>query len=290
MPAGLEQAVWVDWRAPLPAELTAPRVYFGHETCERLLPSAAAISEWARSALDRGVALTLVTPFLTNPGLDRARRLIDCLSAIDGAVEVVCSDWGLLDVLARERAVTPVVGRLLAARPADPRLMRMFAGGRERTLTHLDGTACRLKHQPPGAQLARHYRGCRFDRPETISWFQSIGVRRAEIDNTGHGIDLAGFPGWWFSLHAPEVLVAVMRRCPGLGEDFGAPAACPSSRCGAPAVEWKMPGFPVALRRRQNALFYDWPDLPGNLASLPIDRIVRRERAEPTHGPDGRLT
>jgi hypothetical protein len=276
MPARLEQAVWVDWRMPLSARLAPARVYFGHESCERLLPVAGAILGWAKSVLDRGAALTLVTPFLTNPGLDHARRLIDCLSAIDGGIEVVCSDWGLLDVLAREKAVTPVVGRLLAARPADPRLMRIFIGGRERTLTHLDGTLCRLKYRPPSAELARHYRGCWLDRPELISWFISRGVRRAEIDNTGHGIEIMGFPGWSYSLHTPEVLVAVMRRCPGTGEDFSAPSACPSSRCGEPAVEWETPGFPAPLQRRQNALFYEWPRLPDNLESLPIDRIVRR--------------
>jgi len=276
MPANLEQAVWIDWCAPVPKEPAGSRVYFGHETCEYLLPAADAISDWARSARDRGIALTLVTPFLTNPGLDRIRRLVDCLSAIDGALEVVCSDWGLLDVLAREHVVTPVLGRLLAARPADPRLMRMFAAGRERMLTHLDGTVCRLKYRPPGADLARHYRGCWLDRPELRSWFLSRGVRRAEIDNTGQGIELAGLPGWSYSLHAPEVLVAAMRRCPGPGEDFSAPAECPSSRCGAPAVTWTAPAFPAPLRRRQNALYYDWPGLPENLEALPIDRIVRR--------------
>ena len=276
MTARLEQAVWVDWRAPLSPELSPARVYFGHESCERMLPTAGAISGWAKSVFDRGVTLTLVTPFLTNQGLDHARRLIDCLSAIDGKIEVVCSDWGLLDVLAREKVATPVVGRLLAARPADPRLMRMFAGGQERTLTHLDGTVCRLKYRPPSIELARHFRGCWYHRPELISWFLSRGVRRAEIDNTGHGIGLEEFPGWTYSLHAPEVLVAVMRRCPGIGEDFSAPAACPSNRCGEPAVEWKAPGFPVALQRRQNALYYEWSGLPDNIASLPIDRIVRR--------------
>jgi hypothetical protein len=280
MPAHLEQAVWVDCRAPMAADLAASRVYFGHETCERLLPAAGAIAGWAKSALDRGVALTLVTPWLTNAGLDRARRLIECLLAIDGRLEVVCSDWGLLDVLAGEQAATPVVGRLLAARPADPRLMRMFAGGRERTLTHLDGTECRLKYQPPSAGLARHYRGCWLDRPELISWFLSRGVRRAEIDNTGQGIELVRHPGWWWSLHAPEVLVAVMRQCPGAGEDFNAQAACPSTRCVAPVVPWSVPGYPVALQRRQNALYYQWPHLPANLEGLPIDRIVRRQAGQ----------
>ena len=277
MPARLEQAVWVDWSTPLPVEFAASRAYFGHETCQHLLPTLGVIERWARSALDRGVALTLVTPWLTNAGLDRARRLIDCLSAIDPRMEVVCSDWGLLDVLAEEKAVTPVVGRLLAARPADPRLMRMFEGGQERTLTHLDGTECRLKYQPPSEALARHYRGCWLDRPELISWFLSRGVRRAEIDNTGQGIELAQNPGWSWSLHAPEVLVAVMRHCPGAGEDFSAAAACPSNRCASPAVPWSVPGYPVALQRRQNALYYQWPHLPPNLQALPIDRIVRRK-------------
>ena len=77
-----EQAIWVDWRTIRLANFPAQRVYFGHETCWHLLPPARMASEWARPANDHGTKLTLVTPFLSNEGLDETRRLIDDLLAV----------------------------------------------------------------------------------------------------------------------------------------------------------------------------------------------------------------
>jgi hypothetical protein len=272
----LEQAQWADWNAPPPAVVGVDRLYFGHETCERLLPAPEAACDWARAAGDRGYALTLVTPFLTNTGIERARRLIGCLAAVDARFEVVCSDWGLLHVLASEKTAVPVLGRLLVARPADPRLARMFHPAAGREVTHLDGTACRLEYRAPTAEAAHHYRGSRLDDPDLIAWLATLGVRRAEVDHTPHGLELHPAPGFAYSLHTPEVLLAAMRRCPGTGEDLSARHACPPGECATNPVPWIAPGFPVPLTRRQNALYYASPGLPENLAALPIDRIVTR--------------
>ena len=61
------------------------RVYFGHEFCQRLLPSAGDVTAAARSAAERGRAFTLVTPFVSNAGLARVRELVPAARAAAGA-------------------------------------------------------------------------------------------------------------------------------------------------------------------------------------------------------------
>jgi hypothetical protein len=277
----MEQALWYDWRVgdrPLPR---ADRIYYGHETCERLLPSRRRAQAFAASLAQRpGSRLTLVTPFLTDDGLRRVLALIDILLTRLGELEVVCSDWGLVHELSRERTVTLVLGRLLTAQVTDPRIPRLLEQSpSERTpreIRHMDGTRCALKPAFASDSLRQHYRSCWVDKPEAIALLGRYGIGRCELSNAAQGLALA-FSGLRYTLHMPEVLVTVMRTCPGRGEDFNRPpAACPCT--GDPAagrpVAWSHATLPVALFRRDNALYYHWPAIPDDLHRLPVDRIV----------------
>jgi len=70
-----------------------------------------------------------------------------------------------------------------------------------------------------------------------------------------------------------------MRECPGLNEDCTNPACKPGENCNRPAANWRCEGFPVDLFRRGNALCYNQPDLPDNLDTLPVDRIVHHDHS-----------
>lgn len=276
----MESAYWVDWQEGTSTPMPPGRVYFGHETCERLLPSPHAASELAKKARANGRPLTLVTPLLTNFGMDQAQRLIDTLLDLFGDLEVVCSDWGMLDLLASRQTGTPIVGRLLAAQSTDPRIMRIMSppasATARRRVRHLDGTLCELQYDPPSPDLALHYRSCWLDKPSVLAFLMGCGVHRAEISNPGQGVELIRRPGWSYSLHVPDVLVAVMRNCPAGGEDFDHAAPCRSGGCGLTEITWRLDGLSVDVIRRGNGLYYRWPQLPPNLALLPIDRIVYR--------------
>jgi len=87
------------------------RVYIGSEFCQNRLPSAAAFLGLAR--IFKG-PLTLVTPLLSDSGLDGAAALIKAVGPAKGKpLEVVVNDWGLLRLLEKNRRVRPVLGRLL---------------------------------------------------------------------------------------------------------------------------------------------------------------------------------
>ncbi len=278
MTPGVEEAFWVDWRAPALRLPSGRRAYFGHETCEGALPPIAAARELALRLGGEGRALSLVAPFLTPAGLESALRLVDAVREVDGGLEVVCGDWGLLSRLAREGGLALAVARTLAAQPADPRLLRMLPPARQadpgRRIRHLDGTEARLRRRPPSPELLAHHRSTWLDRDEVVAWLRSLGVSRAELSNVGQGLAVGRRPGWSWSLHLPWVLVSAMRGCPDPGERIRLSASCPPGACRPSPVAWRCAGLPVELVRRDNALYYQWTALPADLGAMSIDRLV----------------
>lgn len=275
----IERAIWLDWQEKQ-AEFSAERIYFGHETCENLLPPPEDACAFAESFREQGLSITLVTPFLTNAGLDSAIQLIDRLASTIGELEVVCSDWGLLHYLSGKRNCKAVLGRVLVGQSTDPRIIRILAPRTQasRRLRHLDGTECLLKYKEPSPALSSHYRGCSIDKLSVIDFLNSLGVQRCELNNVGQGLDLSKAPvGWFYSLHVPEVLVTIVRKCPGAGEDFNVAASCRPPQCGRQKVEWRLSSPSIELFRRSNALYYSQSILPENISSLGINRIVCRQ-------------
>ncbi|RJQ56586.1 MAG: hypothetical protein C4521_00175 [Actinobacteria bacterium] len=290
---GLEKAYWADWRAPVRVSDKTDRVYFGHETCARLLPDVETARVLVATVVDRGIPATVVTPFLTEDDLDAARRLVDGVAERCEGLEVVCNDWGLLDCLSRDGGVVPIVGRLLAARQTDPRIARMFddTGYTERPAVHLNGTRCTVRRQRPSEEMASVLRGCWVDKPSVIAFLQSLGVARCEIDCARQGFELSTVDGWSYSLNVPEVLVAVARRCPGDGEDFNSRPECDACAESEPygsgqrasgwrpldRVDWHAADSRCSVLRKANAVYYSSADSLPKCATPPIDRIVMNQ-------------
>ncbi|MCX5700967.1 MAG: hypothetical protein NTZ63_05450 [Candidatus Omnitrophica bacterium] len=86
------------------------RVYFGEEFCERLLPSVTRLKAAKLKARKLGKKFTLLTPALTEAGLNKVKLLLKCLNNED---EVVINDYGLLYMLGQEAINPLVVGRLI---------------------------------------------------------------------------------------------------------------------------------------------------------------------------------
>lgn len=279
MSCAAETAFWIDWRLPLTSWPPGTRCYIGHETCWRRMPAAQEALGIADVVADNGGRISLVTPHLPGEALSVVLRLVERLVSKLEGVEVICSDWGLLNKVCILRVGTPVVGRMLAGQSTDPRIARVCApeGGAARSVTHLDGTLCALRRRVPSAELIEYYQGCWVDRPEVLAFLGDMGIRRCEISNTIQGISLAGAAQWSFSLHVDDVPVTVLPHCPANGEDFtsgpkAGPAPCSSGRCNP--LEWRVDSFPVILFRRDNALYYRNEAVPLNLCRLPVDRIV----------------
>lgn len=103
------------------------RVYWGCEFCETLIPGQGSTTRLAGGALENGLAWSLVTPYVTDHGLDRIIRLLETLPRDLHPDEMVVNDWGVLRWLRREQThIRPVLGRLMNKMIRDPRVASRF--------------------------------------------------------------------------------------------------------------------------------------------------------------------
>ncbi|MCX6799148.1 MAG: hypothetical protein NTW59_03570 [Candidatus Diapherotrites archaeon] len=173
-----------------PWEIGFSRVYFGAELCERLLPSEKDLRAAKKFCKKNKMGFSLVTPFLTDPGIEKALRLVRLLSPHD---ELVVNDYGLLPALKRKKPGL-VAGRLLNRQYRDPRIPGFKGKVPKDFFTHLTQSHA----------AADGFR----------QLLQRNGFERVELDNLPQGIgtDLSGsrLRG---SLYAPFTFVATTRLC-----------------------------------------------------------------------------
>ena len=273
----IETAYRVNWQNMQTWESFPDRVYIGHETCENLLPPKETALEVIKYYTNLGCKVTLVTPFLTPSGITKAIHCIEYLSGFIESLEVVCSDWGLLDFLSYKKIGEPIAGRLLAGQSLDPRIARMFNTNEntnyKRILTHLDRTKCELQYESITEELKLHYQTSAINKTEVAEYLTEKGIRRCELNNIPQGISLLSNK-MKYTLYFPDVLISVMRQCPGAGENFNIHKKCRHHCNENENVTWHNDSMPYEFFRSDNGLYYNQTKLPENLQSIPVDRIV----------------
>jgi len=171
------------------------RLYFGHEFCPWLLPGPRRLERVRQAAADRGLAFTLVTPHLGEPGLEPLRKLAAVLAPGEGD-EVVVNDAGLFELLAGGRWEGALAaGRLLT---------------RQRRGAGWKGSL------PSGAGDARYLRGSSLDSPHFVDLLRDrYGVKRFEIDNLIQGVEVGELPDdVHLSVHYPYLFLTATTLCP----------------------------------------------------------------------------
>ncbi|HWR98338.1 MAG TPA: hypothetical protein VN317_07925 [Candidatus Methanoperedens sp.] len=192
----MERAVFVPDldRLPPPAE-TYDRFYLGSEFCVSRLPGERGLHEAVAAAFRRGMGFSLVTPFLDEPGLERALALVRALPD-DPRIEVVANDLGLIVALRDAGwAGALVAGRLLTRQRRGPGVESFGA--------------------VPAAAAAA-LRASALDSPAFVGLLVSLyGVRRFELDDLVQGISVPPLPARVrLSLYRPWLLVTATRNCP----------------------------------------------------------------------------
>ena len=229
------------------------RVYIGHETCETRLPSYSVLKPMLKLLNERGIRLTLLTPFLTDEGLGTTKKLIEIIEKEAQELEVATSDWGLLHWLSINRVAKPLVGRLLTRQKTDPRLS-LFSLGDE---------------------LKLHISRLSLLKSETITFFNQHGINRFEISSALSEYQLPNDGMNRFSLHVPYIPVTVMRWCIGQNLDFNFPDQdCSVSSCQGTFQAWEAKPGNHNYFRIDNALFYLQDREPDFGKHVSIDRIV----------------
>jgi Collagenase and related proteases len=171
------------------------RMYFGQEFCEKALPIHKELDQALALAEQLGMNFTLVTPYVTEPGLKAVKGLFQQLIRVQPRAEVVVNDWGVLQTIAEDYpTLTPVLGRLLNKLLRDPRMLTHFKKPEGEALTRF--RTCSLAGSPM-KDLLNHYQ-----------------VGRIELDFPPQGLDddLAKW-GYESTLYLPYGVIMTGRIC-----------------------------------------------------------------------------
>jgi hypothetical protein len=213
------------------------RVVYGTEFCENLIPKAESLSGVIRACDAQGLALTFVTPYVSDRGLALLRPLLDLLP--HGA-EVVFNDWGVLNLLRRDHpSFVPVQGRLLNKSLRDPRVTTQYAAA-----------------PAPAAAITALQRS-NLDCDSYVRLLLRLGVQTVEMDNLPQGNDLA-FAGKSLAvnIYFPFGFISTSRACMAAGlhyhktEKFQPGAPC-RHECQTHLLEYAYTNSPFGNREQK---------------------------------------
>jgi hypothetical protein len=234
------------------------RVYFGNEFCERLLSGPETLSRVMEEVQERGLAFTLVTPYVTDAGIIKVERL---LAVLPDGTEVVFNDWGVLRVMRQQYPRLELVqGRLLTKLKRGPRIANV------------------LDKLPAGA--LQHLKSTNLGVPIYQRFLRENNITRVELDNPLQGIDLGGVPpDLKLSLYIPFAYVSTTRFCLvancDLPEKKGVIGVFPCHQeCQKYTFYLNNPVMTTPLTRKGNTLFFKNMKLPPDVKELNISRIV----------------
>ncbi|MEI6126338.1 MAG: hypothetical protein WCQ99_07255 [Pseudomonadota bacterium] len=234
------------------------RVYFGDEFCERLLPGTKDLGEVMGKVEGRGLPFTLVTPYVTEAGIQHLEKLL-CL--LPGGTAVVINDWGVLRMLkSKFPGLVPVLGRLMTKIKRGPRIKNF------------------LEVLPRDA--IDHFRRTNLGVPGYVKFLFDNSITRAELDNPLQGLDLSDVPKeLHLSLYIPFAYVTTTRFCLVANCDkpdkkgFIGVFPC-GKECQKYTFYLDNAVMTTLLIRRGNTLFIKNTDVPRELKDSAIDRVV----------------
>ncbi len=234
------------------------RVHFGVEFCERLLPPAAEVRDMLTEVAGRGIPFTLVTPYVTEDGLQKVEKLLELLPE---AAEVVFNDWGVFRLLHEKYPqLVPVMGRMLTKIKRGPRIMNFTDKLPKDALEHMRSTNLGV--------------------PRYTQFLFANNIRRAELDNPLQGLDFSGIPGELkLSLHIPFVYVSTTRFCLTANcDDAEKKGFIGVFPCGKQCKEYTFyldnAAMTTLLIRKGNTIFFRNAAVTDEIRASHIDRVI----------------
>ncbi len=221
------------------------RIYVGDEFCAARMPSLPALKRFAESAASLGVAISLLTPVMTDADISRLIPLFAYLNTCGPAVEIVFNDWGVMTLLrSNYPALKLSAGRALNKGFKDPRLKPAEQGqGLPNDL--LDWSS--------------------FDGLWIQDHLMALGIDRCEHDLLPYQTkDTLNKNGFKTAIYFPFGYITSGRIC--WMASFDQPAAqqfIPPARCARPCnrltLELKNGKFGFRILQSGNTIFYLYP-------------------------------
>lgn len=110
------------------------RIYFGDEFCEKKMPTLKDLKYLVSRA--RNKKISVVFPYLTEPYLDKAKKILNYISDKDYVFdEIVFNDWGLFYYIRKNYPrMKLVLGRLLTKQKTDPFAREIILNKQKKTV------------------------------------------------------------------------------------------------------------------------------------------------------------
>jgi len=239
------------------------RIYFGNEFCQRLIPSSQEVDRVMDFAHEHAISFSLVTPYVTNEGLEQWRSVIEHVAARNPRTEVIFNDWGVFRII-RDSAqgLQPILGRLMTKIKRGPRLMKV------------------IDKLPPDA--LKHLQSTNLDVEAYRSFLVDQGITRVELDYPLQDIRTSGIgSAIHLSLYIPFVYVTTTRFCLSASCDVpekkGMVGIFPCKKeCQKYTFTLDNPVMDTSLIRKGNTIFYRNTKIPQSeeLKEKKIDRVV----------------
>lgn len=237
------------------------RLYFGHEFCERLLPTLEELEMALKFAKENDLHLTILTPYVTNEGIKSVNTLLNFLAREAPQSEVVFNDYGVFRLLRNNyHTLKPVMGRLLSKMKRDPRIISIY------------------QLLPESAR--RYFKGFSLDVSAFREFLLKNGITRVELDNVFQGLDLnISLLGFSASLYIPYAYVTTTRACLAINcdshgmEDIVGIFPC-KKECRKYTFYLRSKAMPVTLIRKGNTIFVKNEEISNDIGEKGIDRIV----------------
>jgi hypothetical protein len=225
------------------------RIYVGDEFCVARMPSLPGLQRFAESASATGVALSLLTPVMTDADIPRIAPLFNYLNECHPGAEVVFNDWGVMGWLRSDYpALTLSAGRVLNKGFKDPRLKPAPASAED-----AQGRPDALLNWSTfdGRWIQEHLLALEIDRFEQdLLPFQTNAHHRDTAFQTAiyfpFGYVTSGRTCWIASFDQPAK------------EQFIPPARC-SRPCNLSMLELKSDKFGLRIFQSGNTIFYLYP-------------------------------
>lgn len=235
------------------------RLYFGHEFCQNLIPSLEDADAVLRFVSGKRMDFTLVTPFVTDKGMEQLKSVSAFILNRKPESEIVVNDWGALNWHSEEypNAVL-LLGRLLTKQKRGPRILNMMG-------------------KVPDPMIA-HFRKSNVDCSLLNGFLIKKGVQRIEFDNLLQGIERPVDP-LKGSLYFPYAYVTTTRFCltasGGNRNDQQLRTIMPCKKeCQGRSFKLRHKQMPVDLFLKGNTQFFQNEHMPRDLGRLGIDRVV----------------
>lgn len=249
---------------------------YGNEFCEHLIPAPDQLEAVLAVASERNMSLTLLTPYVSDAGIELLKPLFEMLSE-SGTSEVVFNDWGVLNLLRREfPRLKPIQGRLMNKSLRDPRVTGVYSAS----------------DAPAPALVA--LRRSNLDCMSYTRFLSGLGVDSVELDNLPQGVDLSFTDdGVKAGAYIPFGFISTSRICMAAGihydkRDKFQPGAPCHHECQTHLLEYTYTNTPFGNRDQKfylkgNSYFYVHTEamlrgLFEQARSGLIDRIVFQPR------------